>query len=146
MIRNVLTAALFTLLGWAGLVQPASAAVEEKRVHIQVRNVTQGQELRLQITNPEILNLLIADIRLGGVATHLADDEVTLDGSALVIRTDKPRINLNITLHTRCETACPAVLEGGVTLPRASYAMLRTKLEDVTLTKSGGWTLKLTGR
>jgi hypothetical protein len=36
-------------------------------------------------------------------------------------------------------------LEGGVELPPASYAMLRTKLQDVALTQSGGWTLKLTG-
>jgi|GEM_PF-5227615 len=145
MIRTVFTAALLAVLGLAGATPPAAAAVDEKRVHVQVRNVKQGEELRLEITSPEILNVLVADIRLSGVATHLADDEVTLDGSALVIRTDKPRINLNITLHTLCEGTCPAVLEGGVTLPSASYAMLRTQLQDVTLTESGGWTLKLTG-
>ncbi|MDF1793493.1 MAG: hypothetical protein P1U88_16375 [Thalassobaculaceae bacterium] len=148
MIRTASAAALriLLLLGVTGAAPSSTAAVIEKRVHLQVRNVTQGEELRLQVTNPGILNLLIADIRLSGVATQLADDEVTLDGGALVIRTTKPRINLNITLHALCETVCPAVLVGDVILPRAAYAMLRTQVQDVTLTTSGEWTLKLTGQ
>lgn len=145
MIRSLFAAALVALIALAGA-GPADAAVEEKRFHLQVRNVKQGEELRLAFTSPGVLNVLIADIRLGGVAKTLADDEVTMDGATLVVRTtEKPRLNVNLTLYARCEGACPAVLEGGVELPPASYAMLRTKLQDVALTQSGGWTLKLTG-
>lgn len=136
------------VLGFAvplGASTAADATTVEQRVHVQVRNVTQGQELRLEIVDPKVVNLLIADIRLGGTAERLEDDEVLIDGKALVVRTDKPRINLNITLHALCESTCPTVIDGDVALPRSSYAMLRTAVQDVTLTRSGAWTLKLSG-
>ncbi len=125
-------------------VAPTSrAATVEQRVHVQVRNVTQGQELRLQVADPGVVALRIADIRLGRTAERLEDGAVRLDGNALVITTEQPRLNLNITLHAVCEAACPAVIAGGIELPRASYAMLRTAVQDVALTRSGPWSLKL---
>ena len=137
--------AVLLVAGIFGTGGSLAAATVEQRVHVQVRNVTQGQELRLEVVDPNVVNILIADIRLGGTAERLEDGEVSLDGKALVVRTDKPRLNLNITLHALCDTACPTTIAGDVALPRASYAMLRTAAQDVALTQSGSWTLKLTG-
>lgn len=131
-------AALMTLAG-----ATAASAASEGRFYVQVRNVTPGNEMRIEITNPRVLNLLVADIRLSGVAKTLADDEVAVEGNVLVVRTAKPRLNVNLTVHAICQGSCPEVLFGRVAVPRASYAMVRTRAEDATLTKSGEWQVRL---
>jgi hypothetical protein len=141
MIARVL-ACCFAVLAFAG---PAHAVSVESRFYVQARNVTSSGEMRFRITNAEVTNLLIADIRMSGVATSVEDDEIAIeDGTTLVIRTtNKPRLNVNLTIYAVCQNACPSILTGHADVPHASYGMLRTSQQDLTLTETGSWTLRL---
>ena len=132
------------VVGAMGLSLEARASTVESRFYLQVRNVKPGGPLRLEITNQEVLNLLVADVRMSGVAESLADDDVAVEGNTLIVQTSsKPRLNLNLTLYAVCRAQCPSVLTGVAEVPHASYSMLRTSKQDVTLTQSGDWTIRL---
>jgi hypothetical protein len=141
MIARLLACCL-AVLAFSGSAQAVSV---ESRFYVQARNVTPGGEMRFRITNSEVVNLLVADIRMSGVATSVEDDEVAIEGgTTLVIRaTNKPRLNVNLTIYAVCKNACPSVLTGHAVVPHASYGMLRTSKQDLTLTETGNWTLRL---
>lgn len=132
-------------VGLAASIAEAPAATVQKRFYLQVRNVKAGEALRLEITNAGVLGILVDDIRLSGLATHLNEGEVAVDGTVLTISPSAERLSLNLTLQAVCSDACPAELSGTAWVPFASYAMLRTRAADATLTASGAWRVKLSG-
>jgi len=144
LLKRLGVALVLSALTFGATAGEALASQVESRFFVQVRNVKPGRELRLEVTNQEVLNLLVADVRLSGIANHIEDDEIAVEGNTLIVTTSKkPRLNVNLTVHAVCDVSCPQVLTGNVEVPRASYSMLRTSQQDVTLTRSGDWTIKL---
>ena len=147
------------IVGWFGLCQivavsvialgatvtAASAQNAERTFEVQVRNVTQGNVLQLEVTSAEVLDLKIDELRMGGTNSKgdLIDSEVAAIGRRLIVGTVGPRLNVNLTVRVRCASECPVDLKGTVNVPSKSYAFVRTRMADATLRRSGAWAVQL---
>jgi hypothetical protein len=127
------------------LVMPAAwtAAPEVSRIHVQIRNVTNGEALRLSLTHAGIAALRLLDIRPGGAADQVAPGAVRVDGRDLLITARDAALSVNLTLGLVCHRTCPADLPGEARIPAASYAFLRTAVDDRAITRSGSWRVRL---
>ncbi|NQW12082.1 MAG: hypothetical protein HQ481_19635 [Alphaproteobacteria bacterium] len=145
MIRRLGAALLLAtaMIILAATATDTAAGTVQKRFYLQVHNVKAGESLRLEVTTVGVLGILITDVRLGGIVTHLDAGEVAVDGTVLTVSTSRERLSVNLTLQAICDVACPAELAGIATVPTTSYAMLRTQAADATLTTSGGWRVML---
>ncbi len=147
------------LVGWPGLKSAAAASVialcsiaagasaqnSERTFEVQVRNVTQGNVLQLEVTSAGVLDLKIDDLRMGGTNSKgdLIDSEVAAIGRRLIVGTVGDRLNVNLTVRVRCASECPTDLTGTVDVPSKSYAFVRTRMADATLRRSGAWAVRL---
>ncbi|MDA1310198.1 MAG: hypothetical protein O2985_11420 [Proteobacteria bacterium] len=121
-----------------------TAAPEQSRLHVQIRNVEQGQALRLSLSNQGVADLRLLDVRAGGAAERVSPGAVRIDGRDLLISAGDTALSVNLTIGLVCRPTCPAELTGQARIPTASYAFLRTAVADQAITQSGAWAVRLT--